>query len=66
MRLNPLKCAFEVVSGKILGYKVNKIGIVANLEKIKALIEMSYDKTQGSAKSYRPFSSSKPLRLKGN
>lgn len=40
MRLNPLKCAFGVASGKFLGYIVNQRGIEANPEKIKALIEM--------------------------
>ncbi|XP_022864597.1 uncharacterized protein LOC111384542 [Olea europaea var. sylvestris] len=37
MRLNPLKCAFGVASGKFLGYMVNQRGIEANLEKIEAL-----------------------------
>lgn len=40
MKLNPLKCAFEVASGKFLGYIVNQRGIEANPEKIRALIEM--------------------------
>ncbi|CAI9762903.1 unnamed protein product [Fraxinus pennsylvanica] len=40
MRLNPLKCAFGVVSGKFLGYIVNQRWIEANPEKIRALIEM--------------------------
>lgn len=36
MKLNPLKCAFEVASGKFLGYILNQKGIEANLKKIKA------------------------------
>jgi ribonuclease HI len=40
MKLNPLKCAFGVSSGKFLGYIVNRRGIEANPEKVKALIEM--------------------------
>ncbi|KAL2490659.1 hypothetical protein Adt_26287 [Abeliophyllum distichum] len=40
MRLNLLKCAFGVASGKFLGYVVNQRGIKANPEKIKALVEM--------------------------
>lgn len=39
-KLNLLKCAFGVSSGKFLGYMVNKKGIEANLEKIQAVIEM--------------------------
>ncbi|KAL2466300.1 Reverse transcriptase domain-containing protein [Abeliophyllum distichum] len=37
MRLNPLKCVFEVASGKFLGYMVNQKGIEANTEKIKVM-----------------------------
>ncbi|KAL2474672.1 Ribonuclease H [Abeliophyllum distichum] len=40
MRLNPLKCAFGVASGKFLGFMVNQRRIEANPEKIKALVEM--------------------------
>jgi hypothetical protein len=40
MKLNPLKCAFGVASGKFLGYMVNQRGIEANPEKIQALIDM--------------------------
>ena len=44
MKLNPLKCAFGVKSGKFLGFTVNQRGIDANPEKIKALLEMSSPK----------------------
>ncbi|XP_074313677.1 uncharacterized protein LOC141648867 [Silene latifolia] len=40
MRLNPQKCAFEVTSGKLLGYVVSQRGIEIDPSKIKALIEM--------------------------
>ncbi|XP_052207976.1 uncharacterized protein LOC127811830 [Diospyros lotus] len=40
MKLNPLKCAFGVASGKFLGFMVNNRGIEANPEKIKALLDM--------------------------
>ena len=41
IKLNPLKCAFRVESGKFLGFMINQRGIEANLEKIKAFLEMS-------------------------
>ena len=40
MKLNPSKCAFEVATGKFLGFMVSHRGIEANLEKIKAIIDM--------------------------
>ena len=40
MKLNPSKCAFEVASGKFLGFMVSHRGIEANLEKIKAILDM--------------------------
>lgn len=40
MKLNPLKCAFGVASGKFLGYMVNQRGIEANPDKIRALLDM--------------------------
>ncbi|XP_052177535.1 uncharacterized protein LOC127791591 [Diospyros lotus] len=40
MKLNPLKCAFRVASGRFLGFMVNSRGIEANPEKIKALLDM--------------------------
>ena len=41
MKLNPLKCAFGVGSGKFLGFMVNQHGIKANLEKINTLLEIN-------------------------
>ena len=40
MKLNPLKCAFGVASGKFLGFMVNQRGIEANPKKIRAILEM--------------------------
>ena len=40
MKLNPLKCAFGVASGKFLGFMVNQRGIEANPDKIQALLDM--------------------------
>ena len=44
MKLNPLKCAFGVGSGKFLGFMVNQHGIETNPKKIKALLEMNSPK----------------------
>ena len=44
MKLNPLKCAFRVKSGKFMGFMVNQQGIEANPKKIRALLEMSLPK----------------------
>ena len=41
MKVNPLKCALGVGSGKFLGFMVNQRGIEANPEKIDALLGMS-------------------------
>ena len=40
MKLNPAKCAFGVSAGKFLGFIVNNRGIEANLDKIKAVLDM--------------------------
>ena len=45
MKLNPSKCAFGVYSGKFLGFMVSHRGIEANLDKIKAILEMQPPKT---------------------
>ena len=41
MKLNPGKCAFGVTAGKFLGFMVSQRGIEANLDKIRAIIEMA-------------------------
>ena len=40
MKLNPTKCAFGVSSRKFLDFIVNSRGIEANLDKIKAVLDM--------------------------
>ena len=40
IRLNPEKCVFKVLKGKLLGYIVSKHGIEANPEKIMAISNM--------------------------
>ena len=44
MKLNPMKCAFGVSSGKFLGFMVSQRGIETNLEKVKAILETSSPK----------------------
>ena len=41
MKLNPSKCAFRATSGKFLGFIVSQIGIEANLEKIRVVLDLS-------------------------
>ncbi|XP_020676621.2 uncharacterized protein LOC110095423 [Dendrobium catenatum] len=41
LKMNPLKCAFGVSSGKFLGYIVRHRGIEVDPNKIKAIMEMS-------------------------
>ena len=41
MHLNPVKCVFGVSSGRFLGFVIHQRGIDANLEKVRAVIEMS-------------------------
>ena len=45
MKLNPSKCAFGVASGKFLGFMVSEKGIEANLEKVRAILEMVSPRT---------------------
>lgn len=44
IKLNPTKCTFRVRGGKFLGFMVNVRKIKTNLEKIKAILEMSSPK----------------------
>ena len=41
MMLNPAKCAFGVLAGKLLGFLVSERGIEANPEKIKAITSLA-------------------------
>jgi hypothetical protein len=40
IKLNPLKCAFGVPQGELLGYLLSARGIEANQGKIKAILAM--------------------------
>jgi hypothetical protein len=40
MKLNPNKCTFGVLLGKLLGYMVSHRGINPNLEKVLAITKM--------------------------
>ena len=40
MKLNPAKCAFGVSAEQFLGFIVNHLGIEANPDKIKAVLDM--------------------------
>ena len=44
MKLNLAKCVFTVASGKFLGFMVSQRGIEANLDKVKATIEVKSPK----------------------
>ena len=41
IKLNPGKCAFGVTTKKFIGFVVSQRGIKANLNKIKAIVEMT-------------------------
>ena len=41
MKLNPGKCTFRVTAGKFLGFMVSQRSIEANLDKIRAIMEMA-------------------------
>ena len=45
MKLNSSKCAFGVMAGKFLGFMVSHRGIEVNLEKVRAIMELSPLKT---------------------
>ena len=51
IKLNPIKCAFRVSFGKFLGFMVSQGGIEANLDKIKAILEMTPSRTFKEVKS---------------
>jgi hypothetical protein len=45
MKLNPMKYAFRVSSGKFLGFMVSQRGIEVNPEKVKAVLDMQAPRT---------------------
>ena len=44
IKLNPAKFVFAITSGKFLGFMVSQRGIEANLDKVKAIIEVKSPK----------------------
>ena len=44
MKLNPAKCVFAIALGKFLGFMVSQLGIEANTEKVKVIIEVKSPK----------------------
>ena len=51
MKLNPGKCAFGVTAGKFLRFLASQRGIEANLDKIRAIIEMTPPKNVKEVRS---------------
>ena len=51
MKLDPTKCVFAAASGKFLGFMVSQRGIEANLDKVKAVIEIKSPKTMKEVQS---------------
>jgi hypothetical protein len=45
MKFNLMKCAFEVSSGKFLGFMVSQRGIEANPKKVKVVLDMQAPRT---------------------
>ena len=45
MKLNSSECTFRVASRKFLGFMVSERGIEANLEKVRAILDMTLPKT---------------------
>jgi hypothetical protein len=41
LKLNPTKCSFGIPAGQLLGFLVSARGIVANSEKIQAILTMA-------------------------
>ena len=52
LRLNPKKCTFRVTSGKLLGYMVSERGIEADLDKIRAILDMPASRTEREVRGF--------------
>ena len=50
--LNPKKCTFGVISGKLLGFMVSQRGIEVNPNKIKAIVEMKPPRTEKEIRGF--------------
>jgi hypothetical protein len=53
LRLNPIKCSFEVRIGKLLDFVVSSRGIEVNLDKAKAVEDISIHNTKKKNKNLR-------------
>ena len=51
MKLNPAKCTFGAISGKLLGFVVSKKEIEIDLDKVRAIQDFSPPRTQRKVKS---------------
>ncbi|CAL5375032.1 unnamed protein product [Camellia sinensis] len=52
MRMNPLKCAFGVTAGKLLGFLVHRHGIEADEDKVKSIKVMPPPNSQKELKKF--------------
>ena len=52
LRLNPQKCTFGVIAGKLLGFQVNDRGIEVDPSNIKAILEMSPPKSEKEIRGF--------------
>lgn len=52
LKINPMKCAFEVTSGKFLGYLVNRQGTNVDPAKTKAVLDMPEPTSAKELKSF--------------
>ncbi|XP_019442385.1 PREDICTED: uncharacterized protein LOC109347115 [Lupinus angustifolius] len=52
LKLNSTKCSFGVKPGRVLGFKVSQKGVEVDLEKVKAIIEMSAPRTEKDVRGF--------------
>ena len=52
MKLNPKKCTFGVIYGKLLGYMVNERGIEADPDKIRVILDMPASRTEREVRGF--------------
>ena len=52
LRLNPKKCTFRVISGKLLGHMLSEQGIKVDPNKIRAILDMLVPKTEREIRGF--------------
>ena len=52
LRLNPKKCTFRVISGKLLGHMLSEQGIKVEPNKIRAILDMPVPKTKREIRGF--------------